>query len=94
MFGALVRITGVDTLENFRVALRFSDGTQKEVDLAPFLWGPVFENIRSDPDVFRSVHVVGSTIGWDNGADIDPYVLYYDLKPEWMDSEAQLEHRN
>ena len=94
MFGALVRITHVETLQNFRVALRFSDGTQKEVDLAPFLWGSLFENIRTDPDVFRSVHVLGSTIGWDNGADIDPYVLYYGLKPEWMDSEAQLEHRN
>ena len=89
-----MRITAVEPLEKFLVRLRFADSTQKEVDLEPYLWGPIFANIRSDPEVFRSVHVIGSTIGWDNGADIDPDVLYYDLKPAWMDTEAELEHRN
>ncbi len=38
------------------------------------------QSVRA-PDVFRSVQVVGSTIGWENGADIDPDVLYYNLTP-------------
>ncbi|MDW8327744.1 MAG: DUF2442 domain-containing protein [Anaerolineales bacterium] len=79
--GPLVRVQTVEPLEPFRVRLTFRDGTRKEVDLEPYLHGPVFEPIRRDPDIFRSVKVVGGTIGWDNGADIDPDVLYYDLVP-------------
>ena len=62
--------------------------------LGPYLHGPIFAKMCKEPTSFRSVRVVGSTIGWDNGADIDPDVLYYDLRPEWMDIEAELEHRN
>ena len=94
VFGPLVRITAVEPLDRFRVKLCFADATQKEVDLEPYLHGPIFAKMRKDPASFRLVHLVGSTIGWDNGADIDPDVLYYDLRPEWMDTEAELEHRN
>jgi len=40
--------------------------------------------------VFRSVKVEGGTIAWDNGADIDPDVLYYNLTPAWMETEQEL----
>jgi hypothetical protein len=83
--GRLVRVRAVQPLEGFRVRLEFEDGTQKEIDLELYLHGPIFEPIRSDPAVFRSVKVEGGTIAWDNGADIDPDVLYYDLKPAWME---------
>ncbi|MBI3538389.1 MAG: DUF2442 domain-containing protein [Chloroflexi bacterium] len=83
--GALVRVKRVVPLEKFQVRLGFDDGTVKVIDLEPFLWGPVFETIRNDPKVFRSVKVEGGTIVWENGADIDPDVLYYDLKPAWME---------
>ena len=33
--------------------------------------------------------VQDGTVAWDNGADIDPDVLYYDLKPAWTE-EAEL----
>ncbi len=87
--GPLVRVRAVEPLENFRVRLTFQNGVTKEIDLEPFLRGEIFTPIRNDPTVFRSVKVVGSTIGWDNGADIDPYVLYYDLKPAWMEAEEK-----
>jgi hypothetical protein len=78
---ASVRVQSVEFVEGFKVRVVFQNGDRKEVDLEPFLHGPVFETIRSDPKVFRSIKVVGRTIGWDNGADIDPDVLYQELKP-------------
>jgi hypothetical protein len=73
------------------VRLEFEDGTQKEMDLEPYLHGPVFEPIRRDMRVFRSVKVEEVTIAWENGADIDPDVLYYDLTPAWMEEPALAE---
>jgi hypothetical protein len=83
--GPLMRVRSVEPLEKFRVRITFENNVQKEIDLEKFLRGGIFEPIRNDPKVFRSVKVIGSTIGWDNGADIDPDVLYYDLKPAWME---------
>ncbi|HEX5083761.1 MAG TPA: DUF2442 domain-containing protein [Blastocatellia bacterium] len=83
--GPLVRVKSVEPLEGFKVRLTFQNGIVKEIDLEPFLQGPIFESIRNDVALFRSVKVVGKTIGWENGADIDPDVLYYDLKPAWME---------
>ena len=81
----LVRVIDVEPLEGFRVRLEFEDGTQREVDLKPYLHGPIFESIRKDEAVFRSVKIEGGAIAWDNGADIDPDVLYYGLTPAWME---------
>ena len=89
--GRLVRVRAVEPLEGFRVRLEFEDGTQKEMDLEPYLHGPIFEPIRRDMSVFRSVKVEEGTIAWENGADIDPDVLYYDLRPAWMEEPALAE---
>lgn len=83
--GPLVRVQSVEPLQQFKVRICFKNGLQKEVDLEPFLHGELFEPIRNDPTLFRKVKVIDNTIGWDNGADIDPDVLYYDLKPAWME---------
>jgi hypothetical protein len=87
----LVRIQSVEPLEGFRVRLGFTDNTQRIVNLEPYLHGPIFESIRDDLMAFRSVRVDKrmGTIVWDNGADIDPDVLYYNLKPAWME-ESEL----
>jgi hypothetical protein len=74
----MVRIKWVRPLDGFRVSLGFTDGTSGEVDLAPYLRGPVFEPLVADPALFRAVHVDPElrTIVWPNGADMDPDVLY------------------
>jgi len=87
--GPLVRVKFVEPLENFTVRITFKNGVVKEIDLEKFLRGEIFQDIRKDPNMFRSVKVVGGTIGWDNGADIDPDVLYYDLKPAWMEDQMK-----
>jgi len=87
--GPLVRVKSVEPLEKFRVRITFQNEVQKEIDLERFLRGEIFEPIRNDPKIFRSVKVIGGTIGWDNGADIDPDVLYYDLKPAWKEESIE-----
>jgi hypothetical protein len=80
-----VRIGSVETLDGYHVRLGFTDGTAREVDLEPFLRGPIFEEIRTDPARFREVAVDprAGTIAWPNAADIDPDVLYLGCKPSW-----------
>lgn len=79
--GPLVRVKSVEPLEKFIVRVTFVNDVTKEIDLEKFLDGEIFESVRKDEKVFRTIKVIDGTIGWDNGADIDPDVLYYDLKP-------------
>lgn len=74
----MMRVTSVQPLHDFVLRLGFSDGTVRELDLEPILWGPVFEPLLSDPELFRQVKVDGElgTIVWPNEADLDPDVLY------------------
>ena len=83
----MVRVQAVEPRDKFVVKLTFTDGTQREVDLEPYLHGPIFEPMRHDPKVFLSVRVDprAGTIVWPNGADIDPDVLYHGLRPAWRD---------
>ena len=85
-----VRIRAVTPLEGFKVHLEFTDNTTREIDLEPYLHGPIFEPIRHDPHFFRSVKVDPhmGTVVWENGADIDPDVLYKGLTPAWMEEKS------
>lgn len=79
----MVNITKVEVVKDRTVRLQFSDGTERVVDLAPLLWGPAFEDISTDDDLFRQIRVddeIG-TISWPNGADLDPDVLHGDFEP-------------
>jgi hypothetical protein len=83
-----IGVRTVKPLQKFRALVTFDDDTRREVDFEPYLQGPVFEPMRNDPAAFRSMTVAGGVISWPNGADIDPDVLYYGLKPAWMEQEA------
>ena len=87
----LVRVRAAEPLEDYRVRVEFEDGTRKELDLEPYLRGPIFDPIRNDRGVFRSLKVQDGTVTWGNGADIDPDVLYYDeLKPAWTEERERV----
>jgi len=88
----LVRIKTVEPLEDYTVHLKFTDGTSREVDLEPVLRGKVFESLQNNPKEFGGVKVDErmGTIVWENGADIDPDVLYHNLKPAWAEKQLEL----
>ena len=76
------RIHSVEPLEGFMLRLGFDDGSSREVDLEGDLWGPIFEPLRKDPQLFRQVRVDQElgTVVWPNGADMDPDVLHGDTQ--------------
>ena len=84
----LVRVSEVKPLDDYRCQVKFEDGAEKIINLQPYLHGPIFDSILHDREVFCSMRVIEGTIGWENGADIDPDVLYYDLKPSWMEESV------
>ena len=71
-------IVAANPIGDYRLHLRFEDGVEGVVDLAPHLsFRGVFEPLR-DPAYFAQVFVdpeLGS-VTWPNGADLDPDVLY------------------
>jgi len=81
----VVDITTVEVIEDRTIRLWFSDASERVVDLSPFLWGPAFEEIAANDDLFNEVRIdpeIG-TITWPNGADLDPDVLHGDFEPAY-----------
>ena len=62
-------------LDGHRVWLKFSDGTEGQVDLGNELHGPIFEPLK-DPVFFQNFKLEGHTLTWPNGADFAPEYLH------------------
>ena len=80
----LIHIREATPLEDRWVRLRFSDGTVKDVDLAPLLAkGGVFTDIRDDRSAFERMYVdrEAQTLAWAGGIDLDAAVLYGNFEP-------------
>ena len=75
----LMRVVQIEVIHDYVVRFTFSDGTVRDIDLERFLHGGIFEQVR-DPAFFRRARVAYGTIAWPNEADLDPNVLYYNLK--------------
>lgn len=83
-----VRVKRAEATTGTHARIEFTTGEVREIDLAPYLHGPIFDAIRGDPAVFRGLDVDRElgTVVWPNGADIDPNVLYEGLAPAWRQS--------
>jgi hypothetical protein len=77
------RIVSVTPMPGLSVHVRLTDQSERDIDLTPYLWGPVFEPLLADRALFEAVFVdpVSKTIAWPNGADLDPDVLLGDAEP-------------
>jgi Protein of unknown function (DUF2442) len=78
----VIDVTGVRVLARYVVEVTFADGAVRVIDLESLLWGPIFEPLRGDYDLFRQVSVdsEAGTIVWPNGADLSPRTLYTESK--------------
>ena len=79
----LVDVADVRVLDRHVVELTFADGSERVIDLEPLLWGPMFEPLVADYELFRQVRVdpEAGTIVWPNGANISPRTLFAESKP-------------
>ena len=78
----MTRIVNVVTdPANYVLTLTLADGRTTQYDVAPMLWGPVFEPLKNDRALFDAVAVdpIAHTIGWPNGADIAPEELLAEI---------------
>jgi hypothetical protein len=73
----MIWVTEVKSLPDYRLWLRFSDGSQGNVDLKEFIFSdprPVVSALR-DPALFAAVQVEMDTVVWGNGFDLAPEFL-------------------
>jgi len=71
----VIHVIDARYVDGLALRLRFSDGTEGEIDLRDELVGEVFEPLR-DPSFFKSFEVALDTVTWPNGADFAPEFLY------------------
>ena len=75
------RVIDAKYIKDYTLYLRFSDGSDGEVDLEQELEGEIFEPLR-DISYFKNFTVNHElhTVVWPNGADIAPEFLYEKLR--------------
>lgn len=73
----IFRVTEFSFVGGHTLRVSFDDGTTREIDFSPVLYGEMFGPLR-DIDVFRGVKVdpEAHTLVWPNGADFDPATLH------------------
>ena len=72
------KISEVRLVAPYRIAVTFSDGVQREIDLENELWGEVFAPLQA-PEVFAqaAVGLEAGSVTWPTGADLSPEFLYF-----------------
>ena len=74
----MIRIRTAVPLEGRALRLTLSDGSVVERDIQDLLWGPVFERLRSDDELFRRVRARYGTVTWPGNLDLAPETLIWD----------------
>ena len=70
-----VGVKNVRPLSDFKLAITFENGAEKLFDAKPYLENGIFRELKNEK-LFNTVHVSFDTIEWDNGADLDPELLF------------------
>jgi hypothetical protein len=77
----MVKVTELKPLDDVRLWVRFSDGTEGIRDYSDMLaeGGPMVEPLR-DPSFFKSVFVSFGVPSWPNGFEVDAIALHMELE--------------
>ncbi len=73
------RITDVETMENYRLKLKFTDDSIREFDMKPYLKYPVFYDLREE-NIFKKAKVNLGTVMWNEDLDMSPDTLFLESK--------------
>ena len=79
----MIWVTDAKALPDYRLQVRFSDGTEGDIDLREFIESdarPIVKALR-DRAAFAAIRVEMDTVVWDNGFDLAPEFLRERLKP-------------
>ncbi len=68
-------IIDVKSLPDYQLELTFENNERRVFDVKPYLEKGIFAEL-TDRKIFESVRVSFDTIEWENGADLDPELLY------------------
>jgi Protein of unknown function (DUF2442) len=79
---AMIWVTAAKVLSEYRLQVRFSDGTEGLIALKDFIFSdarPIVAALR-DPGAFAAARVDMDTVVWANGFDLAPEFLYANKK--------------
>jgi hypothetical protein len=74
-----IGIKAVKPVENYHLLISFDNGEEKIFDMNEYLDKGIFAELK-DENLFRTVHINFDTIEWENGADLDPELIYKESK--------------
>ena len=75
----MIRPIEVEAREQYRIWLRYSDGTTGEIDLSDIAGRGVFEKWK-EPGFFEKVYIAATgAIAWGDEIDLCPESLYIDI---------------
>ena len=79
----MIWVTDAKALPDYRLQVRFSDGTEGNIDLREFIESderPIVKALR-DRSAFAAIRVEMDTVVWENGFDLAPEFLRERLRP-------------
>ena len=71
----LISVKNANYIKDYCIAITFSNGVKKIINLEKELLGEVFKPLN-DKDFFKTFTINPFTIEWSNGADFAPEFLY------------------
>lgn len=79
----MIWVTDAQSLPDYRLRVRFSDGGEGEIDLKDFIESdprPIVQAL-CDRSTFSAIRVEMDTVVWENGFDLAPEFLCARAKP-------------